>query len=237
MNSFFFERWPKTGTPDALLAKIGYHVFSKSGEPPGRHLIGSRPPAPFLGQYPPGCTRFWLLTPPRVPDPQRSLPVFGRTTRLQQPAHTSACAGTTRGPPRDQACSVRPGGAFLSEICCACTSRRRAELLLRVWVSSFFMWPRHRCRRSAVHTSTLDTHNNTHSPRDTYFNARSKMACNAQHPLEVDASFVGRKAHGAARLMDVDTCLTRRICVSIYRCWVYTRNEQIRTLKKLRSRG
>ena len=90
------ERWPKTGTPDALLAKIGYNVFSKSGDPPGRHLIGSRPPAPFLGQYSAGCTQFWRLTPPRVPDPQRSLPDNGRAARLQQPAHTS-----TR---------VRPGG-------------------------------------------------------------------------------------------------------------------------------
>ena len=73
----------------------GQRDFRLSGgqKPPGRHLIGSRPPAPFLGHYSAGCTRFWLLTPPRVPDPQRSLPDNGRATRLQQPAHTSTRAG------------------------------------------------------------------------------------------------------------------------------------------------
>ena len=92
------------------MAKIGY-TRSPDGQkrvPPStlvpvRHLIGQRPPRPDSGRILNGSTRFWLLTPHRLPDFNHTYPIMAglfdqQPTRAR--AHADASSrhrGTRRG--------------------------------------------------------------------------------------------------------------------------------------------
>ena len=54
-----------------------------------RILIGQQPPSPEVGPISNGCTRSWLLTPPRLPDFNHAYPIMARLLD-QQPTHEHA---------------------------------------------------------------------------------------------------------------------------------------------------
>ena len=92
--NFFFEQWPKSGTPDRPIAVIGHPLNTQSQNDSGRHIIGRNHTASERSRMSNGCIRLWLNKSSKCTRLAYKPPDYGRTTR--PPAHTHTCTRSGR---------------------------------------------------------------------------------------------------------------------------------------------